>query len=150
MRYKIYLDSCCFNRPFDDLSQEKIRLECEAVLTILKYCDEGRWAAYKSDILDDEIDRITDVFKKIKVVMLYAAAVMRIDINDMIIKRAKELQQRAIIKPFDALHLASAEYSGADILLTTDKNFINRAARSDAKINVANPVVWLSEVMFHD
>lgn len=24
---KIYLDNCCFNRPFDDLTQEKINLE---------------------------------------------------------------------------------------------------------------------------
>ncbi len=28
---KIYLDSCCYNRPFDDLSQERIRVESEAV-----------------------------------------------------------------------------------------------------------------------
>ncbi len=27
---KVYLDNCCFNRPFDDQSQLKIRLESEA------------------------------------------------------------------------------------------------------------------------
>jgi len=56
----------------------------------------------------------------------------------------------ANIKPFDALHLASAEYSNADVLLTTDKKFLNRAAESDSKIRVANPVQWLMEVMFND
>ena len=28
----IYLDVCCLNRPFDDQTQERIRLESEAVL----------------------------------------------------------------------------------------------------------------------
>ena len=31
---KIYLDNCCFNRPFDDQSQLRIRLESEAKLKI--------------------------------------------------------------------------------------------------------------------
>lgn len=31
---KIYLDNCCFNRPFDDQSQIRIRLESEAKLKI--------------------------------------------------------------------------------------------------------------------
>jgi hypothetical protein len=29
---RIYLDACCLNRPFDDQTQERIRLESEAVL----------------------------------------------------------------------------------------------------------------------
>ena len=36
-KIKIYLDSCCFNRPFDELSQDRGRLESEAVLTILDF-----------------------------------------------------------------------------------------------------------------
>lgn len=31
---RIYLDNCCFNRPFDDQSELKIRLESEAKLFI--------------------------------------------------------------------------------------------------------------------
>ena len=31
---KIYLDNCCFNRPFDDQKQIKLRLESEAKLFI--------------------------------------------------------------------------------------------------------------------
>jgi hypothetical protein len=30
------LDNCCFNRPYDDQTQEKIHLEGEAVLAIIK------------------------------------------------------------------------------------------------------------------
>lgn len=31
---RIYLDNCCFNRPFDDQKQIRIRLETEAKLNI--------------------------------------------------------------------------------------------------------------------
>ena len=31
---KIYLDNCCFNRPFDDQKQLRIKLETEAKLNI--------------------------------------------------------------------------------------------------------------------
>jgi hypothetical protein len=33
---KIYLDTCCLNRPFDDQRQARIRLESEAVTLILE------------------------------------------------------------------------------------------------------------------
>lgn len=31
---RIYMDNCCLNRPFDDQSKIRIRLESEAVLFI--------------------------------------------------------------------------------------------------------------------
>ena len=149
-RFKVYLDSCCFNRPFDDLSQIKIHFECEAVLAILKNCDEGIWDVFRSDVLDDEIGRITNPFKKLKVLMLYSSALIHIEINNEIVSRAKNFQQKSNIGSFDALHLASAEHAGADILLTTDKKFLKFAAKSDSKIRITNPIIWLTEVMFND
>jgi len=32
---KIYLDACCLNRPFDDQSQARIRVESEIIIFIL-------------------------------------------------------------------------------------------------------------------
>ena len=60
-KIRIYLDSCCFNRPFDDLSQDKVCFECDAVLAILKHCENGIWDIFSSDTLDDEIDRNTNL-----------------------------------------------------------------------------------------
>jgi hypothetical protein len=40
---KIYLDTCCLNRPFDDQTQERIRLESEAMLAILSRIEKGEW-----------------------------------------------------------------------------------------------------------
>jgi len=32
---KLYLDLCCFNRPYDDQTQARVRLETEAVILLL-------------------------------------------------------------------------------------------------------------------
>ena len=37
-----YLDNCCFNRPFDNQEQTRIRLEAEAKLRIQEEIREGR------------------------------------------------------------------------------------------------------------
>ena len=54
---KIYLDVCCFNRPFDDQSQARIRLETEAKLLLQEHVREGRHELAWSYILDYEISR---------------------------------------------------------------------------------------------
>jgi hypothetical protein len=36
--YKIYLDVCCLNRPFDDQTQPRIYLETQSVMTIINQC----------------------------------------------------------------------------------------------------------------
>ena len=53
---RLYIDLSCFNRPFDDQGQERIRLETEAVLSVLTRVLEGRdlllwsWAmSYEND-----------------------------------------------------------------------------------------------------
>ncbi len=48
---RIYLDACCLNRPFDDQTQARIRLEAEAVLIILTQCQMGDWEWIGSDRL---------------------------------------------------------------------------------------------------
>ena len=144
---QIYLDCCCLNRPYDDLSSHTIRMEAEAVLSIIDNCDSSDWIFISSDVLLDEVLQISNQDKRDKVLMLYNAAGRHIDITDEIAYRAKELEQYNI-KSYDALHLASAESIGADVLLTTDKSFINSTKRSGTKVAVKNPLKWLTEVLY--
>ncbi len=60
---KIYLDTCCLNRPFDDQSQERIRLETEAVMIILARLSRKEWIWLGSQALEIEIDRAATVLK---------------------------------------------------------------------------------------
>ena len=56
--------------------------------------------------------------EKLKVTELYSIAREKIEINDAIIEKA-----------FNSLHLASANWSNADIFLTTDKDLLRKAER---------------------
>jgi len=145
-KLKIYLDNCCFCRPFDDQSNDKIRLESEAILTIIDRCEMGKWDIIKSDVSLDEIIGIPNEIKKRKVLSLYSSALINISLNKDIVAHAKELL-KLNIAPFDALHLACAEYGEADIFLTTDKKLINMSKKAKLKTKVLNPAVWLMEVL---
>jgi hypothetical protein len=48
---KLYMDNCCFNRPFDDQSQLRIRLESEAKLKIQEEIRAGNFQLAWSYIL---------------------------------------------------------------------------------------------------
>ena len=50
----IYLDNCCFNRPFDDQNQLRIKLEAEAKLKIQEEVRLGNIKLGWSYILDYE------------------------------------------------------------------------------------------------
>ena len=142
---KIYMDVCCLNRPFDDQTMDRIRIESDAVLAILSKCISGDWHLLSSEVLDIEIENTRDEWKKNKVYELYKLAEGKIMLNDKIIKRAYEIQSSGI-KSFDSLHVASAEYSKADIFLTTDKNLLRAAGRLKLDIIIANPLNWFMEV----
>ena len=48
---KLYLDNCCYNRPFDDLEQEKINLEAQAIKVIINQYYNGEIKIYTSDAI---------------------------------------------------------------------------------------------------
>ena len=91
-----------------------------------------------------------DLVKKEKVLTLYRYTTVVIEINDVIIRRAKDLMQTVNIQPFDALHLASAEAGSADVFLTTDRKLLNASKGAETSVRVANPAVWIMEVMYND
>ena len=145
---KVYLDVCCFNRPFDDHGQDRVRLESEAVLTILEHTQSGMWAIIGSEVIDIEISKIPDDDLRCKVNILTGMKQKFITVNNDVEIRGKELEKLGF-KSFDALHIACAEKGDADILLTTDDIFLSKAlqSRNILKVRVENPLRWLMEVM---
>lgn len=144
---KIYLDVCCLCRPMDDQSHAEVHLESEAVITILNRCQKAEWELAGSEILDMEISRIPDAYKRNIVLLLLRLAKTKILTDENVEKRAMELQSQGF-KLFDALHLACAEKANVDVFLTTDEKLFKKAGRSDIiKVKVENPVAWLMEAM---
>ena len=139
---KLYLDVCCLNRPFDDQSQTRVRLEAEAVLSILELAESDELEIVGSDIICDELSQMPDSERREKVEWLLTLASSQIAMTSAIEQRATELQKWNIA-PLDALHLASAENARADYFLTTDDDLLRRARRADLKVKVENPAKWL-------
>ena len=71
----IYLDNCCYNRPFDDQTQERIHLESEVILTVLKMGQMKQVVIAGSEILELEMNRMQDENKKQKVLIYLALTI---------------------------------------------------------------------------
>ncbi len=144
---RIYLDNCCYNRPFDDQTQERIHLESEAILIILKRGQLGLYQIVGSEILELEISRMHDETKKQCVKELYKIANVHILYTEEILKRSKEIMERSKIRAFDSLHIAAAEHAGVDVMLTTDDRLEKMAAKLELKTKVMNPLKFAWEAI---
>ena len=146
MQLKLYLDVCCLNRPFDDWTQPRIRLEAEAVIAIVNRCQAGDWLIIVSTALKSEIAQTPEFTKRQQVMNLLNVAKIDIQVTLENINRAKELQALGY-KPFDALHIACAEAARADVFLTTDDRLLRKATNQSERLDVrvANPVTWIME-----
>lgn len=147
----IYADICCLNRPLDDLQQSRIRLEAEAIISVLEKCQDGEWVLLNSDAIEFEISRNPDPLKKDQLTSILAVAARHIESNQDIELRAEALIKWGF-KFYDALHLAFAEAGGADVFLTTDDRLLRKAQQYNNSIGVTveNPVIWLMKNLQED
>jgi len=146
---KVYLDACCLNRPFDDQTQDRIHLESEAVLTVLKHIEAGDWVWIVSSVVLFEIGETPNQERKRRVLKLCEKASSSIGLDEEIRLFAESLKACGF-STYDALHLACARQAGVDVFLSTDDKLIKRAQRySDfVALNVRNPLSWLQEVLY--
>lgn len=143
---KIYMDNCCLNRPFDDQANLRIHLEAEAIKTIIVLVEQQKWDLVSSKILQFEISKIADEFRKKELMLMESLADEVVQVNTQIGVRANEFE-RLGIQSFDALHLACSE-NNADIFLTVDDRLIKKAITiKGLNISIRNPLIWLSEVL---
>ena len=145
---KVYLDAYCLNRPFDDQSQPRIRLEAEAISLILDKLHQGEWEWVGSEILLHELRQNPDLENRQRALSFASLAHQIVEITEKILRRAEELKE-AGFDPYDAIHLSSAEFGKADVFLTTDDQILKVTARKKNLLSftVENPVKWLEEVL---
>lgn len=147
---RLYFDCCCYNRPFDDQSQQRIHDESEAILSLMNRCLAVRGTILGSAVLRLEIDGIGDTVKREKVRHLYRAVNEDVGYTSMVRQRAEEICQHSAIHEMDALHISSAEMGRTDVFLTTDARLIRSCRSISLRIRVMNPVSYLAEVIEYD
>jgi predicted nucleic acid-binding protein len=141
---KIYLDNCCFNRPFDDQKQIKIRLQAEAKLFIQERITRDEVKLVWSYMLD--LENYFNPFKerKISIEQWKNSAIIDMEETEEVLKIASRLVKLSL-KSKDALHLACAIAAKCDYFLTTDDSITKKSANIK-EIRVINPVNFLMEI----
>lgn len=144
---RIYLDVCCYNRPFDDQLETRVRLEAEAILIIVNRAIFGEWIIIGSSFVDYEISLMTNYEKREKVLNVYSKIAEKKPLTVDIENFAKKLTT-ITFKPLDAFHVASAELSGANYFITTDMQIIKKYKGNQSLFEsiCINPISFLTEV----
>lgn len=104
---RIYLDNCCFNRPFDNQLQIRVRLETEAKLFIQGKVVQGDIELAWSYILDYENSFNPFEERRSAVARWKGRASVNITETPALLEQARELQALGL-KSKDALHVACA------------------------------------------
>ena len=140
----VYLDMCCWKRPFDDQSQDRIRLETEAVVLIIEHYDRGQIALIRSAGLDIENDLNRREDRRQKVSELLDRCSKAQNVTSEVQTRTAEFTEIGF-KPFDALHLALAEAARAEFFITCDRRLLRTARRNREKLRcrVIDPIEYL-------
>jgi len=131
----VYLDVCCFKRPFDDARSDRIRREAEAVAEILEAAQQGRVRLVRSPAHDFENDRNPREDRRLATQIWLDTADVRVDAGELPERRSRELTQIGFA-PLDALHIAFAEQARAKWFATTDDGIVKRAAAHSDKLRV--------------
>ena len=140
---KIYLDNCCFNRPYDDQSSLLIRIETEVKLEIQDQVRSGILELAWSYILDYEnfqnpheerLEEINEWRKIAKIIIMESESVLI---------RMREFEKLGI-KSTDALHISSAIQANSTYFITVDKGILNKK-NLIRDIIICNPIEFIEE-----
>ena len=138
-RFRIYLDNCCFNRPYDDQTYLLVHLEAQAKLFVQQAVMQGTFELAWSYILDFENSVNPYQNRKQAIEKWKDIAVLDIDEAVTVVDCANGIMLKGVKKK-DALHIACAIEAKCDYFLTTDKKLLRTSFDS---ISVINPIDFL-------
>jgi len=141
---RVYLDNCCFNRPFDDQSQARVRLEAEAKLEIQQRIRDKRIELAWSYVLEHENHANPFEVRRNLIARWKSEVVLDVEETDAILLQAHEIAGHGLLAA-DALHVACAIAAECDFFLTTDDVIVKRM-QGFAGITVMNPTQFIVEM----
>jgi predicted nucleic acid-binding protein len=143
---KLYLDASALNRPFDDQSLPRNRVEAESVVLILALVEQKKVELISSSALVYETRMNPFIYRREYVASYLSMASIFVATNAGLLERAREIERRGVA-PLDALHLASAEQAKAKWFITCDDRILRRGRRGRLPVafNVSTPVEFVAE-----
>lgn len=137
-KLKIYLDNCCFNRPYDNQKDIKIKIETEAKLIIQEKIKEKELDFAWSYILEYENNNNPFEERKIEIKLWKDLAQSTIIEDKKILELMNKIVKKGL-KPLDSLHIACAIELGCDYFVTVDRGIIKKTVLIK-QIKITNPI----------
>ena len=141
---KIYMDMCCFNRPYDDQQQTRIHLESLSKLHLQQMITTGELDFVWSYVLEYENSKNPFQLRKETIRKFSYRCVQYVDEShaDYVIKTAKDIIESGV-KDKDALHVACALLASCDYFLTTDDRLLKYSTN---QIKIINPMQFINDM----
>ena len=138
----IYLDNCCFNRPFDDQSYLSIFLETYAKLAIQDLVNEKEIDLVWSFILDYENNANPDEVVKQEILGWRNKAYKIVNRNSPLINEAQKIKDAGFGNK-DALHIAASIEANVDYFITVDKGILKKK-NFIKNLEIVNPIDFIT------
>ena len=123
---RVYLDNCCLQRPLDNQTHPRIRVETEAVFAVLAAVQAKELALLDSEALRYEISCIPDDTRRAEALALLSLASEHLQLTDAIEALALTFERMGL-GAMDAIHLALASTAKADYFCTCDDRLFRKA-----------------------
>jgi predicted nucleic acid-binding protein len=143
-KLRLYLDNCCYNRPFDDQSQIRVALESQAKLYIQRLIVERKielvvsYVSRFENVANPHVTRrnaISGFFRNAEFYVDHGCA-GRVKAN------ARGIMESGV-KVKDALHIACAIEGQCEYFITTDRFVLKYHS---PQIKICNPIDFLHEL----
>ncbi len=145
---KIYLDNCCFNRPFDQQDQIRVYLETQAKLHIQDLIKQSKIQLVWSFMLDIENRDNPFSEKRFTIQKWDKFAYADIDFSDDILLAAKEIIKLGL-RNKDALHIISAYTGNCSYFITTDDEICKKIIEYKG-MKILNPIDFIKVIEVAD
>lgn len=141
---RIYLDMCCFNRPYDDQTQLRISMETQSKLQIQSLIQNGQLSLVTSYMLRYECGCNPFEMRRNTILTFidkYTTHYIGLHNQEIIESKATEIMATGI-KFKDACHVASAIFAGCEYFISTDKRLLKFKS---SEIKMVTPIEFITE-----
>ena len=143
-RIRIYLDMCCYNRPYDVQTQLSVLMETQSKLQIQDQIREGKYDLVGSYTLDYECSRNPYEMRKRAIwefINNNMSGYVGEERESIIREKANEIMKAGVHEK-DAYHVASAIYAQCKYFISTDKRLLRY--KTD-EIRMVTPIDFIIE-----
>ena len=141
---RVYLDMCCYNRPYDPQDQLIVSMETQCKLRIQQLVEEGKFELVGSYTLDYECGNVPSTIRK-KQITDFIARNEKIHVSHAGDEEINDLAKKimaANIKEYDAYHVASAIYAGCEFFISVDYRLLKYRTN---EIRMVTPIEFITE-----